>query len=301
MHPRIEVSVIVPVHNGEAHIVECLESIVTNTASPREIIVIDDASSDSTRELVVRFGHPLVRLIALPSRLGPGGARNEGIRNAVGKALFFIDADCVASKEWIESGLKELEAPTVVGVYGSIYYAMAPCSIRERVPVNPFYHMHAKNPINAGFLDFAAANVAYKAEAAKDLGGFDTAKFPNGREDTDLGFRIRKLGEIRYCPQMGVSHMRSLWTWKHLRQSARRYRSDVAFFARYNDFAFRKGRVLHPRLLLFACVPIAIPFVFRHWLRTRQDWFFLPSLWFYFVLLRWHIHRAAWRERLVVF
>lgn len=207
----------------------------------------------------------------------------------------------MAAQDWIERGVEAFRNSEIVGVFGAIYYETIPTQIREKIPVNPFYHSPLVNPVNGRFPDFAAGNVAYRAEIARRLDGFDTRLFKNGREDTDFALRALQFGRVVYQPQMKVTHSSGTWTWGQLRASAKRYQSDVIFFGKYQKFAFCRGRVLHPKMLLLALFPLAIPVVYGRWLRSLKDWLFLPFLWLYFLLVRWNIFVAAVRERVVVF
>lgn len=293
--PIYNVSVIIPARNAATHLAGCLESIIAGTSLPNQIIVVDDASSDATGAIAKEFS---VELITFQEHSGSGEARNAGIAAATGECLFFLDADCCASPEWLEQGLKAFQDPNVVGVAGHIFYESEPKSLREKVPVNPFYHRPGANPINASSRDYAGANIAYRAEALRQLQGFDTEFFSNGREDTDLAYRALGKGKIVTSTEMKVTHRKSLWTLTSLKESAERYESDVAFFARHGDFLFRKGHILHPRMLFLATFPLAIPWVYRRWLRSIADWKFLILLWIYFILVRRTILTSAIRHRI---
>ena len=85
------ISCIVPVFNGERYLTEAIESILTQTAPPLEIIVVDDGSTDRTVELARSFGDA-VRLVRQEHR-GVSAARNHGVRVAHGELLAFLDAD----------------------------------------------------------------------------------------------------------------------------------------------------------------------------------------------------------------
>lgn len=84
------VSIIIPAHNCERFIGEALASVVRQDYGNREIIVVDDGSSDSTAAIVKGF--PEVRLLAQPNA-GPAAARNLGVRASSGKYLAFLDGD----------------------------------------------------------------------------------------------------------------------------------------------------------------------------------------------------------------
>ncbi len=94
-HPKV--SVIVPARNEEACLRSCLESLVAQTGVPFEIIVVDDHSTDRTREIATSF--PAVRVVeAAPLPTGWTGKNNAvatGARDASGEWLLFTDADTV--------------------------------------------------------------------------------------------------------------------------------------------------------------------------------------------------------------
>lgn len=85
------VSCIVPVYNGERYLAETLTSIVAQTYSPIEIIVVDDGSTDGTEGVVGQFG-PAVRLVR-QENAGTPTARNTGILQSQGDFIGFLDAD----------------------------------------------------------------------------------------------------------------------------------------------------------------------------------------------------------------
>jgi glycosyltransferase involved in cell wall biosynthesis len=89
MNERPLVSVIVPTRNSELTIDKCIESIVSQTYEPIQIIVVDNFSTDSTREIAQRLGAVVVQ-----SRGERSKARNLGAKMARGSYLYFVDADC---------------------------------------------------------------------------------------------------------------------------------------------------------------------------------------------------------------
>jgi len=85
------ISVIIPVYNGEAFVVQAIESVLRQNYKPLELIVIDDGSTDRTAALVQSFGEK-VRYVYQINR-GPAAARNHGLQLAVGELITFLDAD----------------------------------------------------------------------------------------------------------------------------------------------------------------------------------------------------------------
>ena len=117
----MDISVVIPVFNGEATIAFCLDSLVAQ-ASRRpqtEIIVVDDCSTDRTREIVQSYSG--VRYVFLSVNQGPAGARNNGVMESKGSIILFTDADCIPNADWInemvEPFRKDSRVSGVKGVY----------------------------------------------------------------------------------------------------------------------------------------------------------------------------------------
>ena len=91
------VSVIMPVYNGESYLVEAIESVLSQTYQPIEIIVVDDGSTDHSATLIKRFA-PLVRYY-FQTNSGTAAARNLGTHVARGSFFAFLDQDDL----WVEN------------------------------------------------------------------------------------------------------------------------------------------------------------------------------------------------------
>lgn len=87
------VSVILPTHNRARQLARALKSVLSQTYSRLEVIVVDDGSSDATPEAVQSFRDPRIQYIRQEVARGPGGARNEGIKFAQGEIFSFLDDD----------------------------------------------------------------------------------------------------------------------------------------------------------------------------------------------------------------
>lgn len=97
---QLKVSIIVPIHNSFQYLHKCIESCLNQTLEEIEIILIDDASSDSSPTLIeeyaIKYPDKIVP-IYLEENLHQGGARNRGIQVARGEYIAFVDSD-----DWIE-------------------------------------------------------------------------------------------------------------------------------------------------------------------------------------------------------
>ena len=122
--PRV--SVIVPAHNAAATLAETLASLTAQTLPAIEVLVVDDASTDGTRDVAARqaAADPRFRLLAFPANRGVAEARNAGLEAARGRWVLFLDSD-----DWIEPGhlaslLAAAEAdPGALGAFSGYRYA----------------------------------------------------------------------------------------------------------------------------------------------------------------------------------
>jgi len=89
------VSIITPTYNSEKYIEETIQSVLNQTYKNWELIVVDDASSDTTNQLIetLQANNPRIKLFKLTTNSGAGVARNKGIELAVGDYIAFLDAD----------------------------------------------------------------------------------------------------------------------------------------------------------------------------------------------------------------
>jgi len=87
------ISIIVPVYNAEKFIMATIESVQAQTERNWELLLVDDCSKDSSRELIESVGDPRVKLIRQETNQGAYAARNRGLSEAEGRYIAFVDAD----------------------------------------------------------------------------------------------------------------------------------------------------------------------------------------------------------------
>ena len=118
------VSIIVPTFNYDKFIGEALDSVLCQSYQNIECIVIDDGSTDATQKIVIEYQcrDPRIRYI-YQDNMGVSAARNNGLRNAKGEFIQFLDADDLIDSKKIELQLSFLVAhPEVDVVYGDGFY-----------------------------------------------------------------------------------------------------------------------------------------------------------------------------------
>ena len=92
---NVLVSIITPVYNYERYIAEAMESVLAQTYSNWEMIIVDDRSSDNSPEIVKKYAKKdhRIKLIELPENLGAAMARNRALEHAKGRYIAFLDSD----------------------------------------------------------------------------------------------------------------------------------------------------------------------------------------------------------------
>lgn len=110
----MKVSVIIPVFNEEKAVGECIKSLQQQSWKDMEIIIVDDGSTDKSREIISFFSG--VKLLE-QSHKGAGAARNLGGKSATGEILVFVDADMVFDGKFIEMLTKPIMAKKTIGTF----------------------------------------------------------------------------------------------------------------------------------------------------------------------------------------
>lgn len=118
MKKSLFISVVVITLNRAQSLRETLGSLVRQTRQPDEVVVVDNGSTDNTKEVVLSFKDRLNITYVYERQRGIPYARNAGIENTTKDIIAFIDDDCVADRNW----LKYLEIPFIkdshIGVVG---------------------------------------------------------------------------------------------------------------------------------------------------------------------------------------
>ena len=95
------VSVIMPTFNCGQYIIQSIESVIAQTVTDWELLIVDDCSTDNTAEVMKPYleRYPTIHYYILPQNEGPAAARTEAIKRATGKYIAFLDSDDIWKPE----------------------------------------------------------------------------------------------------------------------------------------------------------------------------------------------------------
>lgn len=183
------ISVIIPNHNGEKTIGRCLDAALASKHADFEIIVVDDCSTDSSVNIILKYP---CRLIRLPEHGGAAKARNYGARNSTGEVLFFVDGDCLLQTDTLArvaaAYLKEGVGTIIGGTYTWLPYDHEFFSIFQSIYI---HYSEIKNPTNPDYIATHAMVIAKKL--FQESTGFDEQFMPI-LEDVEFSHRLKKKG-----------------------------------------------------------------------------------------------------------
>ena len=96
------ISIVVSAYNAEKYVERCLSSLLKQTYSQIEILIVDDGSTDRTAEIVKKYDDQRIRLLIQPCNKGQSAARNEGLRHINGEFTAFVDVDDYVDDDFYE-------------------------------------------------------------------------------------------------------------------------------------------------------------------------------------------------------
>lgn len=191
-----KVSVIVPAYNQAAYIAEAIHSVVNQSYSNWELIIVDDGSTDATAEVARQFDDPRIRYLYQTNR-GLPGARNTGITHSTGEYLAFLDADDLYHSDKLAVQVAHLNQNTDVGM-----------SYTSRIAIEqsgaPLKLSRAPETVSLATLvlgfPFVINDILIRRNWVEQVSGFDESFLLNS-EDRDFYLRLALSG----CSFAGVT------------------------------------------------------------------------------------------------
>lgn len=224
METSPEVSVVIPTHNRAPILRECLDSVLAQSFESYEVIVVNDASTDATRQILKRYRqtHGGRIQVVRGSYGAPGLTRNAGAARASGNYLLFTDDDCRVPKHWIETMLETLHRRGADALSGGFE------AYRLQTPAERYQHYRMRALFGDTPKWVRAApviNFLVPARTFQETGGFPSHPWES-LEDWALCFRLNEAGyQIFYDPAVKVTHRyKPTWrpVYRALRDTARR-------------------------------------------------------------------------------
>ncbi len=209
--PRVpRTSVVVCSYNGGRTLEQCLRSLEALDYPNYEVIVVDDGSTDNTREILGRF--PEVRAIH-QTNFGLSYARNVGLRAATGSIVAYTDSDCFADPDWLTHLVDQLERTGAAAVGGPNLTPedgwLAACVAAS--PVQPTHVLESDQVAE----HVPGCNMAFRRDALLAVNGFDPL-YRKAGDDVDVCWRLQQSGQwITFAP--------GAFVWHHRRQGPRAY------------------------------------------------------------------------------
>ncbi len=256
-----EVSVIIPAFNSEKTLPATIHSVLTQkTKKTFEVIVVDDGSTDKTIATATQFGDKIKLLTQTKS--GPAKARNFGAKNAKSKILLFIDADCVASRHWLNEMIKPFKNKQVSGVQGAYASKQPELSARfTQLEIEDRYDL-LKETKNLDWIGSYSAG--YRKKDFFQAQGFDE-NFPIASgEDPALSFKIQAMGKkIIFNPKAIVYHMHPKTFTEYFTKKFYRAFYRVTLYKKFPKKAIKDSytpQILKIRIILIGLFLISIIF-----------------------------------------
>jgi glycosyltransferase involved in cell wall biosynthesis len=208
-YPRV--SVVVCSYNGGGTLEGCLESLSKLNYPDYEVILVDDGSSDATRQIAQRFPH--VRYHHQRNH-GLSVARNVGMDLATGEIIAYTDSDCFADEDWLYFLVSKLLETGASAVGGPNLLPSHDGPVAACVSASPGTPAHVLiNDQTAEHIP--GCNMAFWADRLRAIGGFDPI-YTKAGDDVDVCWRLQEHGEkIVFNPAAMV--------WHHRRSTVRAY------------------------------------------------------------------------------
>lgn len=181
------VSVIIPAHNEEKFIEECISSVL-QAGCPLdrlEVLVVDHRSTDATADIARQAG---ARVIHESRECKIGAVRNTGLGSASGEIVAYVDADCTVPSTWLRTAISLLLSDERTGAVGGPCLAPSKGTWVERCLAPTSSRLGIVRPATA----LATSSLIMRAKLLEELGRFDESL--NSGEDDDVSNKIRQRG-----------------------------------------------------------------------------------------------------------
>ena len=166
-------TVLMAVHNGEPFLRAAIDSILNQTYPDFGFLIVDDASTDNTRDIVRSYDDRRIELLCLESNVGQTAALNIGLRHASSRWIARMDADDYSAPTRLEEQMKTLEKdPSLACIGTHVWTFREDPAVVDGVIVTPLTHADIKQELLRQSPIIHGSIVASR-EALLDVGGYD--------------------------------------------------------------------------------------------------------------------------------
>jgi glycosyltransferase involved in cell wall biosynthesis len=205
----VEISIIIPSYNNEKYLSECIESVLNQTFTDFELIIVEGGSKDNSMQIIQKYADkdPRIRVLVHTSNKGVSKARNDGIKASMGEYVAILDSDDVMLSTRIEELYFEfLKDPEPGLVHSDVYVIDENGTIKGKIIGNKKY---SEGFIHGEVLRRRGCHIGYPMFRKKCLftvGLYDETL--RGGEDYDLYNRITRLYPVGYVKKPLIFYRR---------------------------------------------------------------------------------------------
>lgn len=202
-----KVSIIIPAYNAMRYLPQTLDSVLQQTFTDFEVVIINDGSSDSIVEWAPQSKDSRIRLITQDNQ-GVSAARNKGIVNSTSEYIAFLDADDLWAPEYLKKQVNYLDKHPNI----SVVYTWTQLIDENGNSINRIFASHASGMIWKELLGYdvisTGSSAMLRRQCVEDVGGFDIQLAH--AEDLDFWLRIAKNYEFGVIKEALTSYRRHL-------------------------------------------------------------------------------------------
>jgi GT2 family glycosyltransferase len=228
-------SIIIPVYNRPDEVDELLESLRNQADSDMEVIIVEDGSEKTCKEIVEKYAGSISVSYYFIANSGPGAARNVGAGKSAGDYLLILDSDCILPPDYIAAVRKGIET-TGAEAFGGPDRALDSFTPVQKAINYAMTSFFTTGGIRGGKKKMdkfypRSFNMGIKKEVFEKLGGFSKMRFG---EDIDFSIRLYRSGyKVALFPEAFVYHKRRTDFKKFFKQV---YNSGIARIHLYKKY-----------------------------------------------------------------
>jgi glycosyltransferase involved in cell wall biosynthesis len=203
----MKVSIVLPVYNGAKYIEEAIKSIQAQSFSDWELLIINDGSTDGTKDILNNIPEARLKIIDNPKNLGLQASLNIGLNAAQGEYIARLDADDRwITKDKLEKQVRWLNSDSNNILIGSGFKIVDKDGKELRI-VKPLVN---DSEIRSNILSinpFCHSSVVFRKKEALAAGAYSQNKISRYQEDYDLWLRLGRLGKLANLPEIAVRYL----------------------------------------------------------------------------------------------